>query len=107
MNSSIEAGLAFILFLPLFSILGALYWIFPRQPRNAARRLADALVLIVAGALSLDAVHWGFAHATRAGGRIWPQILATLIGYGVFAALVCIAVALRARVLRGRTRTTP
>lgn len=103
MNSSIESSLAFIMFLPLFSILGALYWIFPRQPRSAMRHLADAAVLTVAAALSLEAVRWAVAHATRAGGRIWPQILACLIGYGVFVILVCIAAAVRSRVLRART----
>ena len=105
MNPSVETALAFILFLPLFTVLSALYSLFPRQPRTALRRLADAAVLIVAGLLSLDAIRWAFANATRDGGRIWPQILAALTGYGVFAALLFIAVALRAWLLRASART--
>lgn len=102
MNSFIETGLSFILFLPLFSILGALYWLFPRQPRTPARRLADALVLIAAAAFSLLAVRWGFFSASRAGGRIWPQVFATLLAYGMFSAILGIAVVVRAWWLRAR-----
>lgn len=102
MNSSLEIGLAFLLFLPLFAILGALYWWFPRAPRHRTRRLADAAVLLAAAALSYAAVRWGFFNATRAGGRIWPQVLAALLAYGMFALILGFAVVVRARLLRPR-----
>ena len=104
MNAFIETGLAFILFLPLFLILGALYWMFPRQPRTPARRLADAVVLVAAFVLSVVAVRWGFFSATRAVGRIWPQVLATLLAYGMFSAILGVAVGVRAWILRAPAR---
>ena len=104
MNPAVETALAFILFLPWFAILGALYCLFPRQPRHARRRLADLAVLILAGALSIAAMRWGFAAAADSvgGGRIWQQIVATLVAYGVFLAILTAAALLRARVLRVR-----
>ena len=45
MNPLIEYNLALILFLPWFLILGALYWIYPRQPRHAARVMFDIAAL--------------------------------------------------------------
>lgn len=101
MNPGIETALAFILFLPSFAILGALYCLFPRRPRHARRLLADLVVLVGAGALSIAAMRWG--HALVAGeGRIWQQIVATLLAYGVFLALLALAVPVRARLLRAR-----
>lgn len=101
MSPGIETALAFILFLPSFAILGALYCMFPRHPRHARRTLADLAVLLAAGALSIAAMRWGFA--TVAGeGRIWQQIVATLCAYGVFLALLTLAVFVRARVFTPR-----
>ena len=37
--------LALVLFAPWFLILSVLYWLYPRQPRNARRRGFDALAL--------------------------------------------------------------
>lgn len=99
MNALFESGLAFLLFLPSFVILGALYWWFPRKPRTMARRIADALVVLVACVASIVAMRWGFANASG-GGRIWPQVLATLLAYGVFLAILALAIPLRARLLR-------
>jgi hypothetical protein len=99
MNALFESGLAFLLFLPSFAIMGALYWWFPREPRNAARRVADAFVVLAACIASIIAMRWGFANASG-GGRIWPQVLATLLAYGVFLAILAIAIPLRARWLR-------
>lgn len=100
MNPQIETGLAFILFLPVFSILGVLYWAFPRQPRTAWRRVADAAAVLAAGALSIVAMRWGFAASLGAGGRLWPQIVATLLAYGVFIAILTCTAILRAFWLR-------
>jgi hypothetical protein len=101
MNPQIETGLAFILFLPAFAILSALYVAFPRQPRPAWRRVADAAAVLAAGALSIAAMRWGFAASAGAGGRLWPQIVATLLAYGVFMAVLVPAAFVRARWLRG------
>ena len=96
MNAPFETGLAFILFLPVFCIIGALYCAFPRQPRSATRRLCDLLALIVAAALSVLAMRWGFHAAVGVAGPLWKQIVATLLAYGVFLAVVCLALPIRA-----------
>lgn len=101
MHPGVETALAFILFLPSFAILGALYCLFPRRPRHARRLLADLAVLLAAGALSIAAMRWGFA-AVAGEGRIWQQIVATLLAYGVFLVLLTLAVLVRARLLRRR-----
>jgi len=103
MNPSVETALAFILFLPWFSLLGALYWAFPRRPRHARRRIADALVLLAAAALALAAMRAGFGLGAGRGGHLWAQILATLFAYSAFLAALALAALVRARVLRGRS----
>lgn len=100
MNPLIESGLAFLLFLPLFAILGAIYWLLPRQPRTRARRLGDMAALLIAAILSYLAVRWGFANATRAGGQIWAQVLAALLAYAVFVVCLLAAAFVRAWLLR-------
>jgi hypothetical protein len=104
MTPAVETALAFILFLPWFAILGALYCLFPRQPRHARRRLADLAIVILAGALSIVAMRWGFDSVADSvgGGRIWQQIVATLAAYGVFLGILAIAIVVRARLLRPR-----
>ncbi|MET0226491.1 MAG: hypothetical protein ABW187_08635 [Dokdonella sp.] len=96
MNPAIETALAFILFLPVFAIIGALYCLFPRTPRGAARLLGDLAVLLLAAALSVFAMRWGFHAAAGVAGALWKQIVATLLAYGAFLAIVCIALPLRA-----------
>ena len=99
MSPGIETALAFILFLPSFAILGALYCLFPRRPRHARRTLADLAVVSAAGVLSIGAMRWGHALVEDQG-RIWQQIVATLLAYGVFLGLLALAVPVRARILR-------
>jgi TRAP-type C4-dicarboxylate transport system permease small subunit len=96
MNPTIETALAFILFLPVFAIIGALYSLFPRNPRGIARRLGDLAVLMLATVLSVFAMRWGFHAAAGVAGALWKQIVATLLAYGVFLAVVCLALPLRA-----------
>lgn len=86
--------LALILFLPWFVLMGALFWLFPRQPRDAARKRFDIAALAVAFVLSFGGMQWGYALGladvgTRA---IWKQVLATLVAYGAFLAVMFIAV---------------
>jgi hypothetical protein len=87
--------LALVLFAPWFLILSVLYWLYPRQPRNARRRGFDALALLLAFAGCLLSLHWSFGWADRSYGHLWPQILATSVGYGVFLAVLTAAFFLR------------
>lgn len=104
MNAFFSTGLSFLLFLPTFLIVGALYCAFPRRPRGAARWLADIGVVLVAAALSILAMRWGFHVSAGRGGDLWKQIVATLLAYGVFLGVLAVALPLRALWLR-RSRT--
>lgn len=101
MNPQVELNLGLLLFLPWFLILGVLFWLFPRQPRHALRRLFDAASLVLATVAFVLALHWSQGFADPAQGRMWGQILATSIGYGVFLGVLAIAVLIR-RTLWGR-----
>ena len=103
MNPLVELNLTLILFLPWFLILGVLYWLFPRKPRGAARVLYDIVALALSVAAFLWSVHWSVANADTHHGRMWPQVLATALGYGVFLAALGIAFVAR-RLLFGRKR---
>jgi hypothetical protein len=45
-------------------------------------------------------MRWGFETATATGGAIWKQVLATLLTYAAFLAVLAIAALLRARIFR-------
>ena len=94
--------LALVLFAPWFLILSVLYWLYPRQPRNARRRGFDALALLLAFAGCLLGLHWSFGIADRGYGHLWPQILATSVGYGVFLAVLAAAFFLRRKLFAER-----
>jgi hypothetical protein len=96
--------LALILFLPWFLLIGALFWLFPRQPRNAARKRFDIAALAVAFVLSFGGMQWGYALglADVGTGAIWKQVLATLVAYGAFLAVMFIAVVWRSWWLQHR-----
>lgn len=95
-------ALALILFAPWFLILAVLYWLYPRQPRTTARQRFDGAALLLAFAACLASLHWSFAFADRGYGHLWPQILATSVGYGVFLAVLTTAFFLRRkRLLKG------
>ena len=104
MNPLVELNLALILFLPWFAILGALYWMFPRQPRHSARKLFDAIALLLAVTAFLLSLYWSHASADPIYGRMWQQVLATAVGYGVFLAVLTLAFFVRRHWLRGRGR---
>ncbi|WAC62968.1 hypothetical protein OVA13_16560 [Pseudoxanthomonas sp. SL93] len=89
--------LAVILFLPWFLLLGSLFWLFPRQPRNARRKAFDIATLAVAFVLSFVGMQWGYALglADAGTGAIWKQVLATLVAYGAFLFVLTMAVPLR------------
>ena len=89
--------LAVILFLPWFLLLGALFWLFPRQPRNSRRKAFDIATLVIAFVLSFMGMQWGYALglADVGTGAIWKQVLATLVAYGAFLLVLTIAVVVR------------
>ena len=97
MNVAGIPALALILFAPWFLILAALYWLSPRQPRNAQRRGFDIAALILAFVGCLLSLYWSFDFADRSYGQLWPQILATSVGYGVFLVVLGVAFWLRRR----------
>ena len=100
MNPTVEFNLTLILFLPWFAILGALFWIYPRQPRGPLRRGIDLAALVFALLASWLAMRWGMLEADPQAGAIWKQVLATLTAYGAFLAVLALAWPLRARLLR-------
>ena len=57
--------LALILFAPWFLILSVLFWLYPRQPRNAKRRLFDALALLLALVAFVATLRWSHGYADR------------------------------------------
>lgn len=100
MSAAVQLNLALILFLPWFLILGALYWLFPRQPRNAARIAFDLAALALSVVAFVAAIHWSQDIADTRYGRMWPQVLATSVGYGVFLAIMTAAFLVRRAWLR-------
>lgn len=96
------AWLSLLLFLPWFLLLGSLFWLFPRQPRTARRRLFDGTTLLLALLLSALAMHWGYRMglAEHGAGPIWPQVLAVLYAYGAFLAVLVLALLLRGKAFR-------
>jgi hypothetical protein len=93
--------LALILFAPWFLILSVLFWVYPRQPRNAKRRLFDIVALLVSVLAFVATLRWAHGYADRQYGALWPQILATSAGYGVYLLALTIAVFVRRAWLRG------
>ena len=88
------ADLAIILFLPWFLILGALYWVYPRTlPRTPERRRFDLALLAIAFTASFVAGRWGYAIASTSieAGPIWRQVLASLLAYKAFLAVIVVA----------------
>ena len=102
MNPLVESNLALVLFLPWFVILAVLFWVYPRHPRDGRRRLFDAVSLLVAFLAFVLTLQWAHGIADRQYGEMWPQVLATSLGYGVFLAVITVAWLLRRRLLRDR-----
>lgn len=102
--------LALLLLAPWLLILGWAYASYPKSlPRTTARRLFDALVLLLAFSAAVAAGLAGFdavplpapdEAGLRASGAIWQQVLPALCGYGAFAAVLALALPLRARLWR-------
>ena len=102
MSVASQPDLALLLFAPWFLILAVLYWVYPRQPRDGARRAFDVCALAIGIAAFVLTLHWTHGFADRRYGLMWPQILATSAGYGVFLAVLVIAIFVRRAWLRRR-----
>lgn len=102
MSAWVELNLGLILFLPWFAILATLYLLYPRQPRGNARRAFDIAALLLSTLAFVFAIHWAHASADPTYGRMWQQVLATAVGYGVFLAVLGMAWAMRRAWLQGR-----
>ena len=100
MNLSGMPDLALLLFAPWFLILSVLFWRYPRQPRNARRRWFDAGALLLALLAFIATLHWSHGYADRQYGAMWPQILATSAGYGVYLLVLAVAVFVRRALLK-------
>lgn len=100
MHPTVELNLSLILFLPWFAILGTLFWVYPRHPRTTARTLFDLAALVVSVVAFVFAMHWSMDIADRSFGRMWPHVLATSVGYGVFLAVLTLAFFVRRAWLR-------
>lgn len=103
MHPAVEFNLTLILFLPWFAILGVLFWVYPRQPRGATRRVFDLVALMLATLASWLAMRWGMLEADPHAGAIWKQVLATLTAYGAFLAVLLLGWLVRRGLLRSRT----
>ena len=103
-SPEIELNLALILFIPWFSILAVLFWCFPRQPRSATRKAFDTISLLLATAAAFAGMHWSMVNADPSHGPMWKQVLATSVAYGLFLAVMVVALVVRWRWLR-RSRT--
>lgn len=102
MNPLVALNLALILFLPWYLILGGLFWFYPRQPRDAARRGFDLGSLALALFAAAMGTYWGMAHADPQPGVMWKQVLATSVSYGLFLAVLTLAIVVRRAWLRRR-----
>ena len=100
MNPAVELNLALILFIPWFAILAVLFWYFPRQPRTGARKAFDAISLALATAAAFAGMHWSMLNADPSHGAMWKQVLATSVSYGLFLAVMTVALVVRWRWLR-------
>ena len=100
MSPLVEVNLPLLLFLPWFLILATLFWVYTRQPRGFARRLYDLGAILASLAVFVASLYWMHDIADPAHGRMWRQILATAVGYGVFLAAMLLAVVLRMLLFR-------
>ena len=103
MHPTISHYLTVLLFLPWFAILGTLFWMLPRAPRDAARRRFDTVALLLCSAAFVFSVDWAMTHADTQHGALWPQIFAVAVSYGVFLAALTVAFFVRRRWLLARS----
>jgi hypothetical protein len=105
MNPLVELNLALILFIPWFAILGVLYWVYPRRPLRAGRRLFDSASLALAVLAACAGMYWSMGNADARFGHMWAQVLASTLSYGAFLLVMTVAFFVRRRWLRAGIAT--
>ncbi len=81
--------LATILLAPWFLVLCWVYWRFGRAAKRS--RGFDLAAMVMAIVLAAGSGWYGLGVADVAYGKLWPQILASLLAYGVFLLVLLIA----------------
>lgn len=81
--------LASVLFAPWFLILCWVYWRFGRANGTSKRFDVAAIVIAMIAGVVFGIV--GLDYADTAHGNLWPQILASLLAYGLFLLVLLIA----------------
>lgn len=105
MSPFAETNLAVLLFLPWFLVLALLFWRYPRPVHPPGRRrVFDLATLLLAAVASVAANHWSYRLGAldAEAGAIWKQVLASLVAYGAFLAVLTVAWPLRARLVSTR-----
>lgn len=100
MNAAFAPYLAVVLFLPWFAILATLFCLLPREPRTVTRRRFDAVALAFGVLAFVASVRVAHGVADPRFGGMWPQVLATAVGYGVFLCTLGGAFLARRHILR-------
>lgn len=95
MSRVVALNLSLLLLLPWYLVLGIVYWRTRRKPATAAQRGFDVASLALALAAAALGGYWSFGHADPNAGAIWKQVLASLVGYGLFLAVLALAFAVR------------
>lgn len=106
MSAGVQLHLALILFAPWFAVLSVLFWRYPRQPRGPARTAFDSAALVAATTAAAAGMYWGMANADVGYGPMWKQVLATSVAYGLYLAVMAVALVVRIRWLRRPAATT-
>lgn len=105
MHPHVELNLALILFLPWYLVILIVYWRMRRTPARWTGRAFDLAAIAISIATAAMAGPWALAHADNSIGSMWPQILATVVGYGAFLAVITLAALVR-RMLAGPQATS-
>lgn len=105
MHPQIELNLALILFLPWYLVILVVYWRMRRRPARWASRVFDLAAIAVSIAAAAIAGPWALMHADDSIGSMWPQILATVVGYGAFLLVITLAALLRRMLATARSNT--
>jgi MFS superfamily sulfate permease-like transporter len=107
--------LPLLLLAPWLLILGWAYWAYPKSlPRSRARRVFDALALLVVAIATVASAMITFDQVAlpvegvlgRPSGAIWQQVLPALYGYAAFTLTLVLALVVR-QLIWGRRRDLP
>ena len=101
--------LAILLLAPWLLVLAWAYWAYPKSlPRPAARRVFDAMAIVLAAvvAVALSLLAFDAVQVKQVGvygpesGSIWKQVMPALYGYFSFMAVLALALWFRWMVWR-------